>query len=121
MVVNNNAFYATPTPSVYTAAPNTLNSNCTLSTSGEPNAVVFSGMTSDLYVPGWSPTQLITNCEAEGGTLYSMMVLLYDQNFQPTIDKNSAVNMTFSCNWGEEWVAIMLWSMSVVMKTKGVM
>jgi hypothetical protein len=94
LVVNNNAFYATPTPSVYTG-PNTLNADCSLSYSKETTAAYGGpGILYDWYY------SVPSNCMADSGTLYTMMVLLYDENFQPTIDKNSAVNMVFACNCG---------------------
>lgn len=97
-IITNNVYYKTPTPNSLSGnVPNTITSNCTISYTQE-NTAIGPGVVYDWYVLGLPPTQVITDCMADGGTLYTMMVLLYDDNFQATIDKNSSANMQFFCN-----------------------
>lgn len=99
LLVNNAGYYHIPTPNISNGSPNTLGSNCVLTTTAEINAVIASSPSAiyDWYVPSYSPTQLIADCASDGGSLYMTMVLLYDDNFYAMVDKNSASTMIFQC------------------------
>lgn len=97
LISNTPAYYSTPAPILVDPNPNTLTSDCHLINTPDSAVAILSPTILEWYEQGTSPYSLISDCGDAGGSLYVVMLQLYNQDFQAQIDKDTASHTVFQC------------------------